>query len=80
MADLPARVKTFTADRLVFSMDPPAYFGLVEFEGGGRTMVDFTDVEPEAFDVGTRVTMRFRIKHVDARRGMRQYFWKAAPA
>ena len=23
--------------------------------------------------------MRFRIKHVDERRGMRQYFWKAAP-
>lgn len=80
MADLPARVKTFTADRLVFSMDPPAYFGLVEFEGGGRTMVDFTDVEPKTFDVGTRVAMRFRIKHRDARRGMRQYFWKAAPA
>ena len=80
MADLPARVKTFTADRLVFSMDPPAYFGLVEFEGGGRTMVDFTDVDPETFDVGTRVTMRFRLKHRDARRGMRQYFWKAAPA
>ncbi len=80
MADVPARVKTFTADRLVFSMDPPAYFGLVEFEGGGRAMVDFTEVDPDNFDVGTPTTMRFRLKHVDARRGMRQYFWKAAPA
>ena len=34
---------------------------------------------PESFDVGTRASMRFRIKHVDERRGMRQYFWKAAP-
>ncbi|MDE0200936.1 MAG: zinc ribbon domain-containing protein [Rhodospirillaceae bacterium] len=79
MADVPATVKTFTADHLVFSMDPPAYLGLVEFEGGGRTMVEFTEVEPESFDVGTRASMRFRIKHVDERRGMRQYFWKAAP-
>ena len=47
MADVPARVKTFTADRLVFSMDPPAYFGLIEFEGGGRAMVDFTEVDAE---------------------------------
>ena len=54
MADVPARVKTFTADHLVFSMDPPAYLGLVEFEGGGRTMVDFTEVDPESFDVGTQ--------------------------
>ena len=79
MADVPATVKTFTADHLVFSMDPPAYLGLVEFEGGGRTMVEFTEVVPESFDVGTPTSMRFRIKHVDERRGMRQYFWKAAP-
>ena len=79
MADVPATVKTFTADHLVFSMDPPAYLGLVEFEGGGRTMVEFTEVDPESFDVGTPTSMRFRIKHVDERRGMRQYFWKAAP-
>jgi 3-hydroxy-3-methylglutaryl CoA synthase len=78
MSGVPARVKTFTADHLVFSMDPPAYFGLVEFEGGGRTMVDFTEVDPETFDVGTETTMRFRLKFVDERRGMRQYFWKAA--
>ena len=79
MADVPATVKTFTADHLVFSMDPPAYLGLIEFEGGGRTMVEFTEVDPESFDVGTQASMRFRIKHVDERRGMRQYFWKAAP-
>ena len=80
MSGVQGVVKTWTADRLVFSMDPPAYFGLVEFEGGGRTMVDFTEVDPDTFDVGTATTMRFRVKFVDERRGMRQYFWKAAPA
>ena len=43
-------------------------------------MVDFTEVDPDTFDVGTATTMRFRVKFVDERRGMRQYFWKAAPA
>ena len=72
-------VKTYTADRLTFDMNPPAYFGLVEFEGGGRLMVDFTDVDPDSFDVGTKVGMQFRIKQIDGQRGFRKYFWKAAP-
>ena len=32
-------------------MNPPAYFGMVEFEEGGRAMMDFTDVDPETFEV-----------------------------
>ena len=79
MSLTPARVKTFTADHLVFSMEPPAYFGLVEFEGGGRMMVEFADLDPETFDVGVQTRMHFRIKHIDENRGMRQYFWKASP-
>ena len=72
-------VKTFTADRLTFDLNPPAYFGLVEFEGGGRLMMDFTDVDGETFDVGTQVRLQFRIKQVDPQRGFRKYFWKAVP-
>jgi len=79
MADTAGAVMTYTADRLTFDMNPPAYFGLVEFVGGGRAMVDFTEVDPEGFDVGTAVRMQFRIKYKDARRGYRTYFWKAAP-
>ena len=58
----------------------PAYFGLVEFDGGGRAMMDFTDVDAEHFDVGTPVSVHFRIKQLDKHRGFRRYFWKAAPA
>ena len=79
MAEIAGAVMTYTADRLTFDMNPPAYFGLVEFAGGGRAMVDFTEVDPEGFDVGTKVSMHFRIKYRDARRGYRTYFWKAAP-
>lgn len=80
MADATGKVRTWTADRLTFDMNPPAYFGLVEFDGGGRAMMDFTDVDPESFDVGTPLSVHFRIKQFDKHRGFRRYFWKAAPA
>ncbi len=77
MADSLGRVNTWTADSLTFSIDPPAYFGMVQFEDGGRLMVDFTDVDRESFDIGARVQMHFRVKDVDAERGFKRYFWKA---
>ena len=77
MADTPGTVKTWTADSLTFSIDPPACFGMVQFEGGGRLMVDFTDMDRRTFDIGTRVGMQFRIRDVDPDRGFRKYFWKA---
>ena len=80
MADETGTVRTWTADHLTFDMNPPAYFGMVEFDGGGRAMMDFTDVFPETLDVGTPVTVQFRIKQFDKQRGFRRYFWKASPA
>ena len=74
------RVNSFTADRLTYSPDPPACYGMVQFEEGGRWMMDFTDVEADQIEVGMRMRMMFRIKDVDAQRGFRRYFWKAAPA
>lgn len=78
MADTPGRVLTWTADSLTFSPDPPAYFGMVEFEGGGRLMLDFTDVDPDTLDIGVPVRMQFRVREVDLERGFKKYFWKAA--
>jgi 3-hydroxy-3-methylglutaryl CoA synthase len=80
IADETGTVRTWTADHLTFDMNPPAYFGMVEFGAGGRAMVDFTDVVPETLDVGTPVTLQFRIKQFDKQRGFRRYFWKASPA
>jgi hydroxymethylglutaryl-CoA synthase len=73
------RVNSFTADRLTYSPDPPAYYGMVQFEEGGRWMMDFTDVEADKLEVGMLMRMMFRIKDIDAQRGFRRYFWKAAP-
>ena len=72
-------VNSFTSDRLTYSPDPPACYGMIQFEEGGRWMMDFTDVDAEQLAVGMRMRMMFRIKDIDTQRGFRRYFWKAAP-
>ena len=78
-ADVPASVKTFTGDLLSVSVDPPAIYGMVQFEGGGRTVLDFTDCELDDIRVGLPVKMAFKRKGVDKDRGFVNYFWKAVP-
>src|SRR3989304_2364663 len=78
-ADVPARVKSFPGDRLPSSVDPPAIYGMIQFEGGGRMMADFTDCEQDDLEVGLPARMAFRKHAVDRERGFTGYFWKAVP-
>jgi 3-hydroxy-3-methylglutaryl CoA synthase/uncharacterized OB-fold protein len=80
LADRPARIVTYTADRLTYTPDPPNYYGAVDFEGGGRITVEFADVDGFDIEVGVPMRMVFRIKAVDENRHFFRYFWKAAPA
>lgn len=80
LADVPASVVSVTADRLNFTPDPPFWFGLVQFEGGARVLMELTDADADGFAVGDPLLMRFRVKSYDRRRGMRTYFWKGAPS
>jgi 3-hydroxy-3-methylglutaryl CoA synthase/uncharacterized OB-fold protein len=79
LAETPARVVSFTADRLNYTPDPPFNFGLVQFENGARLLMEFCDTPKEGLAVGDPLQMRFRIKSLDRKRGFRTYFWKAAP-
>jgi len=79
LAEEPASVLTYTADALTFHPSPPMYMGFVQFDAGARLLMEFVDVDPDGFDVGTRLRMRFRIKERDMTRGYYRYFWKAAP-
>ena len=75
-----AQLNSYTADRLTYSPDPPAYYGMVQFDEGGRVMTDITDVDPEiGLEVGMPMKLTFRIKDYDTRRGFRRYYWKATP-
>jgi len=79
-ADRTAEVKSFTGDLLAVSVDPPAVYGMIQFEGGGRMMADFTSCRFEDLWVGRPVTMAFRRRYRDEERGFSGYFWKAVPA
>ncbi|PIP06458.1 MAG: hypothetical protein COX52_07245 [Syntrophobacterales bacterium CG23_combo_of_CG06-09_8_20_14_all_48_27] len=70
---------TYTADLLAFSLNPPAIYGFVDFNGGGRYWFDITDADQEAVKVDMPVEMSFRKKYVDEEKGVHGYFWKAVP-
>ena len=78
-SELPAIVKTFTSDLLAVSVDPPAKYGMIQFEAGGRFMADFTDCDMEDLVVGLPMKMMFRKRGEDKTRGFVNYFWKAVP-
>ena len=79
LAEEGARVLTYTADMLTYHPSPPLYVGFAQFDLGARLLMEFVDVQPETFEVGARLRMRFRIKERDQTRGFYRYFWKAAP-
>jgi 3-hydroxy-3-methylglutaryl CoA synthase len=80
LADRPAKVLSWTAEYLSWHPSPPHQYGQVDFEGGGRILMDFTDLDVDEVETGTSVDMVFRIKDVDDRRNFTRYFWKATPA
>ncbi|MCC2596984.1 hypothetical protein LKR43_11590 [Pusillimonas sp. MFBS29] len=80
LADEPARIMTFTADRLAFSPCPPNCYGLVDFDCGARVLMEFTDPEADLLEQGDAVGFTFRIKDLDPTTGYRRYFWKAIAA
>lgn len=79
-ADKKATLFTYTEDNLAFSISPPQAYGLVDFEGGGRSLFDITDAESGSLKVGMPMEMTFRRKYFDEMRGIYMYCWKAMPA
>ena len=79
LADVPARVMSHTTDFLGYTPDPPFQFGHIDFEGGGRVLMEFTDTDVGELAVGVALRMVYRVKEFDHNRGFRRYFWKATP-
>ena len=77
LADVPAKIATFTVDRLAFSPSPPVVAAVIDFDGGGRFQCEMTDVDPVAVKIGDRVEMTFR--RLITAGGVHNYFWKARP-
>ncbi|MDY6968271.1 MAG: zinc ribbon domain-containing protein [Spirochaetota bacterium] len=70
---------TYTADMLAFSPNPPAIYGIIDFDGGGRYWFDLTDIDMGAVKVHMPIEMSFRRKYQDEKTGIKGYFWKAIP-
>ena len=79
LADAPAHVLSHTSDFLAYTPHPPFQFGHIDFDAGGRVLMEFTDTDQDELKPGLPVRMVFRIKEHDSRRGFRRYFWKATP-
>jgi len=78
-SDKKGRLFTYTGDVLAFSPSPPAIYGTVDFDGGGRWLFDLNDCDLDSLEVGMPVEMSFRRKYHDAARGIHAYYWKATP-
>ncbi|MDB5977180.1 MAG: 3-hydroxy-3-methylglutaryl CoA synthase [Nevskia sp.] len=79
LAERLGTVLSWSAEFLSFHLSPPHQYGQIDFDGGGRILMDFTDVAQGDIATGTRVEMVFRVKDTDEVRGFKRYFWKATP-
>lgn len=79
LAERRGRVLSWSAESLSFYMAPPHHYGQIDFDGGGRILMELTDVRRGDVEIATEVEMVFRIKDVDELRGFKRYFWKATP-
>jgi uncharacterized OB-fold protein len=78
-SDKVGQIASYTGDMLAASLNPPAIYGQIEFEGGGKFLFDLTDCDLDALSTGMSVTMSFRRKYYDKLREISGYFWKAVP-
>lgn len=79
LSDKTAKIFNYTGDNLAASNDPPAIYGTLQFEVGGRYPFDFTDCELDELAVGKEMEMSFRRRTYDTKRDISRYFWKAIP-
>jgi len=77
MADTQGTIAAFTVDKLVYSPSPPVVFAVVDFDGGGRSPLELTDVDPDEVEIGGRVEPTFRRLFTSDE--IHNYFWKVRP-
>src|SRR3546814_18012275 len=80
MANRKSTILSWSAERLSSYPAPPHHYGQLDFEGGGRILMEFTDVAPGDIETGMEMDLVFRVKDRDTVRGFARYFWKAVPA
>ena len=78
-ADKAGTIVSYTGDNMAPSVDPPAMYGHIAFEGGGKFFLDFTECKLKELAIGKKMELSFRRKYYDSKRDISGYFWKAVP-
>ncbi len=76
-SDKRATLFTYSMDYLGPTLDPPLVVGIIDFEGGGRTLIQMTDRDIDEVKPGMPVELSFRLLHVVE--GIHNYYWKCLP-
>lgn len=77
LADLRARVVTFTVDNLAYTPAPPMILAVVDFGNGARSSFEVADTQAGGIAIGDEVELVFR--RVTTAEGVHNYFWKVRP-
>jgi 3-hydroxy-3-methylglutaryl CoA synthase len=76
-SDKTAKLFTFSIDKLQPTKNPPGVNGVVDFDDGGRLLMELTDCEIDKVKIGMPLEMTWRIFIESG--GAVNYFWKAKP-
>jgi uncharacterized OB-fold protein len=76
-SDKRATMFTYSMDYLGPTMDPPLVIGIIDFEGGGRSLIQMTDRNIDDVKPGMPLELSFRLLHVVE--GIHNYYWKCMP-
>jgi len=76
--DKKAKLFSFCHDHLMATIDPPVTVAVLDFEGGGRMIIDMTDRDPAECKVGMPIDLTFRKLYYVG--GIYNYWWKCRPA
>jgi len=76
-SDKRAALFSYSIDQLQPTLNPPGVNGVIDFEGGGRMIVELIDCDVDKVKIGMAVEMTYRKMFTS--RGVHNYFWKAKP-
>ena len=76
-SDKTGTVFTFTRDYLTTTIEAPKTMAVVDFDGGGRIILEMTDRDPEEVVVGLSVEPTFRKLYT--KDSIHHYYWKVQP-